>query len=225
MSTNENNMAQSHAAPSQRVRVRRVHERGRYDAQNIHAVLDATPLAHVGYVIDNQPFVTPTLQWREGDRVYWHGSSASRALKVSEAAEVCLTVTLMDGFVMARSAFHHSVNYRSVMILGTAEKIADPDEKEHRLKNFVEGLFPGRWDMLRPVTAQEIKATTVLSMPIDEASTKIRTGPPVDDEEDYALPIWSGVIPVKSQLLAPQPDPRNLDGLTPPEHVSGMRLG
>ncbi len=225
MSMDEMIMTQSHSAPSQRVRVKRVHQRGAYDAQTIHAILDATPLAHVGYMIDDQPFVTPTLQWREGDRVYWHGSSASRALRSSEACRVCLTVTLMDGFVMARSAFHHSVNYRSAMILGTAQKIADPGEKELRLKTFVEGLFPGRWETLRPVTAKEIKATTVLSMPIDEASAKIRTGPPVDDEEDYALPIWSGVIPVINQLLAPEPDPRNLDGLMPPEHVTGMSLG
>lgn len=218
-------MAQSKSAPSERVRVKRAHERGKYDAQSIHAILDATPLAHVGYTIGEQPFVTPTLQWREGDRVYWHGSSASRALKSSEAAEVCLTVTLMDGFVMARSAFHHSVNYRSVMVLGTAEKITDPDEKELRLKHFVDGLFPGRWDMLRPVTGTEIKATTVLSMPIDEASAKIRTGPPIDDEEDYALSIWSGIIPIKSQLLAPEPDPRNLAGLTPPDHLTSITLG
>lgn len=218
-------MTQSISAPSERVRVRRAHERGRYDAQTVHAILDATPLAHVGYQVDGQPFVTPTLQWREGDRVYWHGSSASRALKASQAARVCLTVTLMDGFVMARSAFHHSVNYRSVMVLGTAEKITDPDEKELRLKHFVDGLFPGRWDVLRPVTGKEIKATTVLSMPIDEASAKIRTGQPVDDEEDYALPIWSGVIPIKSRLLAPEPDPRNPDGLTPPDHVTNLSLG
>lgn len=217
-------MTKSDSAPSERVRVKRAHERGRYDAKSIHAILDATPLAHVGYKIGDQPFVTPTLQWREGDRVYWHGSSASRALKSSDDAEVCLTVTLMDGFVMARSAFHHSVNFRSVMVLGSAQKVTEPEEKELRLKNFVEGLFPGRWDMLRPVTDQEIKATTVLSMPIDEASAKIRTGHPIDDEEDYALPIWSGIIPIKSQLLSPEPDPRNLAGLTPPDHVTGMTL-
>ncbi len=218
-------MARLSAAPSQRVRVKRLHERGHYDAESVHAVLDANPVAHVGYVFDGQPYVTPTLQWREGDRVFWHGSAASRMLKATEDADVCLTVTLIDGFVLARSAFHHSVNYRSVMVLGRAVKIVDPDEKAARLETFVNGLFPGRWDMLRAATAKEMKATTVLSMPLDEASVKMRSGPPGDDEEDYALPIWAGVVPVAMSVLDPVADPRNLAGLEPPVHATDLKLG
>jgi nitroimidazol reductase NimA-like FMN-containing flavoprotein (pyridoxamine 5'-phosphate oxidase superfamily) len=218
-------MLKTHSAPSERVRVKRLHERGHYDRETIAAILDAMPLAHVGYVFKGQPHVTPTLQWREDDRVFWHGSSASRMLETAKDADVCLTVTIMDGFVLARSAFHHSANYRSVMILGKAEKIADPAEKEVRLRNFVDGMFPGRWDMLRPMTKQEAKATTVLSMPITEASAKIRTGMPVDDEEDYALPIWAGLLPMRFEPLAPEPDPRNPPGVAVPEHVVHCRLG
>lgn len=218
-------MASTSAAPSDRVRLRRLHERGRYDAATLHAILDAMPLCNVGYVFDGQPYVTPTLQWREGTYVYWHGSSASRMLRAAESAEVCLSVSLLDGFVMARSGFHHSTNYRSVMILGTATKVTDPEAKEAHLRVFVEKLFPGRWDSLRPPNAQEMKATTVLSMPLDEASAKIRTGQPVDDEEDYALPIWAGVIPIKFQVLPPEPDPRNLSGVELPDHIAGFRFG
>jgi hypothetical protein len=212
-------------APSGRARVKRLHERGRYDASTIHAILDAMPVAHVGYVFKGEPYVTPTLQWREGDRVYWHGSAASRMLEACEDAEVCLTVTLIDGFVMARSAFHHSVNYRSVMALGRAVKVSDPEEKRARLETFVNTLFPGRWDLLRPATEKELKATTVLGMPLDEASAKVRFGPPGDDEEDYALPIWAGVIPVGMRVGQTIADPRNQVGLEPPPHVTGYRLG
>jgi nitroimidazol reductase NimA-like FMN-containing flavoprotein (pyridoxamine 5'-phosphate oxidase superfamily) len=213
------------AAPSQRVRVKRLHERGHYDAETIHGILDAMPICSVGYVFDGAPYVTPTLQWREGDHMYWHGSSASRMLEAVDEADVCVTVTLIDGFVMARSAFHHSANYRSVMALGRAHKVKDRDEKEARLKVFVDSLFPGRWDMLRPMNAQELKATTVLSLPLNEASAKIRTGPPKDDEEDYALPIWAGVVPVRMQIGAPENDTRNLAGVLPPDHVKALRLG
>ena len=212
-------------APSERVRVKRNHVRAVYDAEAVYAILDAMPVCHVGYVVDAEPYVTPTLQWREGERVYWHGSSASRALKKSVDAEVCLTVTLLDGMVMARSAFHHSVNYRSVMIKGVAEKITDPKAKARHLETMVEQFFPGRWATLRDMTAKEAQATTVLSMPITEASAKIRPGMPVDDEEDYALPIWAGVIPVKLQVLPPQDDPRNQPGLSAPDHVHNFRIG
>lgn len=202
-----------------------MHERGAYDRSTIDAILDATPIAHVGFVHNGQPFVTPTLQWREGDRVYWHGSAASRMLDKANGADVCLTVTLLDGFVLARSAFHHSMNYRSVMLLGRAELVTDPAEKEARLKAFVDGLFPARWDTLRPVNGQELKATNVMSMPIDEASAKVRTGGPKDDEEDYALPIWAGVLPVALQTATPIDDPLNLEGVEPPEHVKQFRIG
>lgn len=217
-------MANQSTAPSERTRAKRMHERASYDKPSLYAILDALPLAHVGYVLDGAPVVTPTLQWREGDHVYWHGSSASRLLRKCEGAQVCLTVSSLDGFVMARSGMHHSANYRSAMLFGAAQKIDDPDEKAERLKNFVDGLFPGRWDILRPATTQELKATTVLGMPIEEASAKVRTGPPGDDEEDYALPIWAGVIPVRTQILPLQPDPRNLDGLEPPDHIVNFNL-
>ncbi len=218
-------MAKKSDAPSDRARLRRLYERGSHDHETIHALLDALPLAHVGYVLDGAPVVTPTFQWREGDHVYWHGSSASRMLRKSEGAEVCLTASALDGFVLARSGFHHSVNYRSVTLFGTARKVQDAAAKEARLKAFVDGLFPGRWETLRALTGQELKATTILSMPIDEASAKVRTGGPVDDDEDYALPIWAGVIPLAQQTLAPQADPRNLDGVTVPDHVTGFTLG
>jgi nitroimidazol reductase NimA-like FMN-containing flavoprotein (pyridoxamine 5'-phosphate oxidase superfamily) len=211
--------------PSERVRVKRLNERGHYDSDTINRVLDATPVCHVGYVFQGAPYVTPTLQWREGDEVFWHGSSASRMLETCAATDACLTVTLIDGFVLARSAFHHSVNYRSVMVMGRARKLTDIAEKETRLQNFVNGLFPGRWDILRPVNAKELKATTVLALKLDEASAKIRDAPPIDDEEDYGLPIWAGVVPVGYRTLAPVPDPRNLAGLSPPGHAFEITIG
>lgn len=211
--------------PSERTRVRRLHERGHYDRATIDAILDTMPLCHVGIVVDGCPVVTPTLQWREGDHVYWHGSTASRMICAAEGAEVCLTVAILDGFVLARSAFHHSVNYRSVMLFGRAEKVAGAEAKAARLQRFIDGLFPGRWPTLRPMTEQELKATTVLSLRIDEASAKVRTGPPKDDEEDYALPIWSGVLPVWTEVGTAEDDPRNLPGIVLPEHATSFRFG
>jgi len=202
-----------------------MNKRAKYDAETVHGILDAMPICTVGYVFDGAPFVTPTLQWREGDRIYWHGSSASRMLEASENAQVCVNVSIIDGFVMARSAFNHSCNYRSVMVFGTAVKIVDSAEKEMRLKNFTEGLWPGRWELLRQLTEKELKATTVLSLSLDEASAKVRTGPPGDDEEDYNIPVWAGVIPVKQQLLTPVDDPRLLPGFTPPKHVTEFKIG
>ena len=218
-------MSNRRLAPSERVRVKRLHERGHYDAATIHQILDAMPICSVGYVFKGSPYVTPTLQWREGGHIYWHGSSASRMLEAVEETEACVTVTIVDGFVLARSAFHHSANYRSVMALGTARKISDKDEKEARLRTFVDKLYPGRWDILRPMNAKEFKATTVMSLPLSEASAKIRTGGPKDDEEDYALPIWAGVLPIHLQTSAPIADALNLPGLAPPAHVAAVRIG
>ena len=200
------NRPPGHAPASDRVRVRRLPERGRYDRATIDAILDAAIIGHVGFVIDGQPYVNPTAVWRSGDRLYWHGSSASRMLRhLRQGVPACVTVTHLDGFVLARSGFHHSVNYRSVMAFGRARLV--PDElKPEVLEHFVERLFPGRWAELRPPTAQEIKATTVVWMELDEVSAKIRTGPPVDDEEDYGLPVWAGVLPVSSVRGAPEPD-------------------
>lgn len=211
--------------PTLRSRVKRNHTRGAYDRETVHAILDAVPVCHVGYVIDGQPYVTPTLQWREGSRLYWHGSSASRMLRtVQTGVPVCLTVTEMNGYVMARSAFHHSINYRSVMAFGTAQLLTEPEEKEASLKRMMEHLFPGRWDTLRPVTAQELKATSVVGMEIEEASAKIRTGPPIDDEEDYGLDVWAGVLPMAQRPGAPIDDPRLAPGVPVPGHVSGFAL-
>jgi len=210
--------------PTDRVRLRRAHLRGLYDRESIDAILDAQPLCHVGYVKDGHPFVTPTFQWREGDRVYWHGSSASQMLRAAKSMPVCLTVSCLDGFVMARSGFHHSVNYRSVMILGEAEIVEGAEEITARVDIFLNGLFPGRAEILRPHTKQEIKGTTVLSLPITEASAKVRDGGPVDDEEDYELPIWAGVIPVKQVVGEPIPDERNLPGIEPPAHITDFRM-
>lgn len=205
--------------PTARTQVRRMPKRGHYDRATVHAILDAGAVAHVGYVIDGQPYVTPTAYWRKGDRLYWHGSAASRMLRTIDAgAPVCVTVAHIDGFVLARSAFHHSVNYRSVMAFGTAHKLTDETEVMEALRDFTERLYPGRWDMLRPVQPQELKATTVLAMDLTEAVAKVREDMPIDDEDDYALPIWAGVLPVQTTVLAPVSDPRNLPGVEAPQY-------
>jgi uncharacterized protein len=195
-------------APSNFTRVRRLPARGVYDRASIHAILDAAPFCHVGHVVAGRPVVIPTLHWRDGESVYWHGSAASRMLETNAAGnEVCLTASLFDGWVMARSGFHHSANYRSVMCFGVARGILDAAEKEKALARFVERRFPGRWARLRPPTRQELKATLVLAMPIDEASAKVRTGPPVDDPDDLAWPVWAGVLPVFPCYGPPEPAP------------------
>ncbi len=203
-------------------RLRRMHERGAHDPASIYAILDASAMCSVGYVIDGRPVVTPTFQWREGNHVYWHGSSASRMLRKSVGSDVCLTVSIMDGLVLGRSAMHHSANYRSVMVFGKAVKVEDPEEKVARLRAFVNGMYPGRWDMLRPITPQEIKATTILGMPIDEASAKVRDAGVSDDEADYELPIWAGVIPAVTTFGDAIADPRNLANVDMPDHVHDL---
>jgi nitroimidazol reductase NimA-like FMN-containing flavoprotein (pyridoxamine 5'-phosphate oxidase superfamily) len=202
-----------------------LHERGTYDAQAIHAVLDTMPLCHVGYAVDGKPVVTPTLQWRENDHVYWHGSSASRFLRNAQGHQVCLTVTIWDGLVMARSGFHHSANYRSCMVFGEAEIVDESRHKQASLKAMFDIWFPGRWESLRTMTAKELKATTVLRLPLNEASVKVRSGPPGDDEEDYSLPIWAGVVPLSIVTGEPIDDPRNLAGMSPPDHARNFRAG
>jgi nitroimidazol reductase NimA-like FMN-containing flavoprotein (pyridoxamine 5'-phosphate oxidase superfamily) len=206
---------------SDRSKVKRLPKRGSQERAEIYAILDSNILCHIAYVIDGQPFVTPTGYWRERDRLYWHGSSASRMLRnQSQGLPVCLTVTHFDGLVLARSGFHHSVNYRSVMAFGRASRIDDPREKEAAVNAYVERVFPGRNRELRAVDAQELKGTTVLSMVIEEASAKVRTGPPVDDEPDYALPVWAGVIPIKQTFGAPLADPRLTAGTAWPQHLT-----
>jgi nitroimidazol reductase NimA-like FMN-containing flavoprotein (pyridoxamine 5'-phosphate oxidase superfamily) len=212
-------------APTERTRVKRLAKRAAYDEATVHGILDAQPLCSVGYVFNGAPYVTPTLQWREGHHIYWHGSSASRMLETCEDAEVCVNVTIFDGLVMARSAFNHSCNYRSVMAFGRAFKVTDRDEKFARLKTFTEILYPGRWDILRPVTDKEIKATMILGLELSEVSAKVRSGPPGDDEEDYALPIWAGVVPLEIKTRKPVDDPRLIQGLKPPAHVTDFKIG
>ena len=207
-----------------RSRVKRLPKRGHYDFDAVAAILDAGFLCHIGYVIDGAPLVTPTAYWREGRRVYWHGSHASRMLNIQAAgAPVCLTVAHVDGFVMARSAFHHSINYRSVMLFGSAHAIGDADEKLAALRGFVDRMYPGRWETLRPVNRKELRATTVLWMDIDEGSAKMRSGPPVDDEPDYALPVWAGVVPVRMVADRPTNDPRLSPGIEVPRGLGDLR--
>jgi uncharacterized protein len=190
--------------------------RARYDREAIDAILDEAMVAHLGCAPEGQPFVIPTLHARVGDEVYFHGSAASRTIRALRAgAPACLTVTLLDGLVLARSAVHHSVNYRSVVVLGSARPIEDLDRREQAVQAFTERLVPGRWQEVRPPTIKELKAIDVLVLPLDEASAKIRTGPPLDDEEDYAFPAWAGVIPLHTRAGAPVPDPRLADGIAP----------
>jgi nitroimidazol reductase NimA-like FMN-containing flavoprotein (pyridoxamine 5'-phosphate oxidase superfamily) len=182
-----------------RNKVRRYPERGSYEQPDIYRILDAALLCHVAYNIDGQPYCTPTSFWREDDRLFWHGSSASRMLRgLSKGIPACLTVCHVDGIVLARSAFHHSINYRSVMAFGTAEIIEEADEKSRAMRAFVNRYFPGRYEAVKQPNAQEVKGTTIITMRIDEASAKTRSGPPRDDEADYALPIWAGVVPIQT---------------------------
>jgi nitroimidazol reductase NimA-like FMN-containing flavoprotein (pyridoxamine 5'-phosphate oxidase superfamily) len=188
--------------------------RASYDRAVIDAILDEAMVAHVGFAVDEQPYVIPTLHARVGDTVYFHGSSASRTIRALAAgAPACLTVTSIDGLVLARSAVHHSVNYRSAVVFGNASAIEDLGERMSAIQAFTERLVPGRWDEVRPPTEKEIKAIQVLAMPLTEVSAKVRTGPPVDDDEDYALPTWAGVIPLRMLAGAPIPDRRLTDGI------------
>ena len=202
--------------PTPRTQVKRLAKRGVYDKTQVHAILDEGFLCHVGFVVEGQPYVIPTGYARVGDHLYIHGSAASRMLRtLDKGVDVCLTVTLVDGFVLARSAFHHSMNYRSVVVLGNARLVDDPEEKLLALRSFTNSILPGRWDEVRQPTDGELKSTSVLALPLDEVSAKVRTGGPIDDEEDYALPIWAGVVPVRAIVCDPVPDARALPGLSP----------
>ncbi|MBV9297263.1 MAG: pyridoxamine 5'-phosphate oxidase family protein [Acidobacteriaceae bacterium] len=205
---------------TQRSQLRRLPKRGSHDIETIHAILDAGFLAHVGFQTDSQPFVIPTLYGREGERLYLHGSAASRMLgELGAGLAACLTVTLVDGLVLARSAFHHSMNYRSVVAFGIARKIAEPAEKTRALRIISEHVIAGRWNDVRSPTEKELKATSVLEFSIEEASAKIREGPPLDDEEDYALPVWAGILPLKMDTKAPIPDPRLPKDAEVPQYI------
>jgi len=198
---------------TERSQLRRLPNRGSHEEEVIHRILDEGFLAHVGFQVGAQPFVIPTLYGRDGDTLYLHGSAASRMLReLDTGLPACVTVTLVDGLVLARSAFHHSMNYRSVVAFGTARKIQDPAEKTRALLVISEHLLKGRWKDVRGPSEQELKATAVLRFAIDEASAKVRQGPPLDDEEDYSLPVWAGVLPLKLVAQEPVPDSRRLRG-------------
>lgn len=198
-----------------RSQIRRLPQRGQYESEVIYQILDEGLVCHVGFTVDGQPFVIPTAYGRVGDRLYIHGSPASRMLRsLQNSVEVCVTVTLLDGLVLARSAFHHSMNYRSVVIFGTATTVEDADQKLEALKAFTEHVVPGRWTEVRQPNRQELQGTLVLSLPLTEASAKVRTGPPSDDEEDYSLPVWAGVVPLQLSAGEAIADPRlSLDSI------------
>lgn len=180
--------------PTKLSQPQRARKRGSFERDEINKILDSTILCHIGYVVDGRPVVTPTSYWREGDNVYWHGSNAGRMMRtLAQGGEMCFTVSLLDALVLARSAFHHSVNYRSVMLFGKAEIIDEPSAKKKYLENFIEHLFPGRNCQLRPMNSKEIKATALMRLPIKEGSAKMRQGPPIDDVEDMAVPVWAGI--------------------------------
>jgi uncharacterized protein len=188
--------------------------RADYARETIDAILDEALVAHLGFAHEGQPYVIPTLHARVGEEVYFHGSAGSRTIRALAAgAPACLTATLLDGLVLARSAVHHSVNYRSVVVFGTARPVEDLDERMAAIEAFTERLIPGRWGEARPPTAKELKAIQVLALPLDEASAKVRSGPPLDDEEDYALDVWAGIVPLRTDAGEPIPDPRLKPGI------------
>jgi nitroimidazol reductase NimA-like FMN-containing flavoprotein (pyridoxamine 5'-phosphate oxidase superfamily) len=212
--------------PTPRTEVRRKADRAHYTRDTIDAILDTALICHVGFVDDGTPVVLPTIHARVGDTLYFHGSPASRMLRhLKTGAEVCVTVTLIDGLVLARSAFNSSMNYRSAMVFGTARLVTDRDEKLAALREVTEHVIPGRWDEVRPITDKEMKATLVVALAIDEASAKVRTGPPHDEEDDEDLPIWAGVIPVETVAGVPVPDAASRDVLQEPGSVIRYRAG
>lgn len=207
-------------AVTPRSQIKRLPQRGNYDREAVYRILDEGLVCHIGFVVDNQPFVIPTAYGRVDDRLYIHGSPASRMLRTLKAGiDLCVTVTLLDGLVLARSAFHHSMNYRSVVIFAQATVVEDAEEKFTALKAFTEHIVPDRWSELRQPTRQEVAGTLVLSLPITEASAKVRSGPPVDDEADYALPVWAGEIPLRLTAAPPVADPRLSPAIPLPDYV------
>lgn len=210
--------------PSQRATVRRRPGRAEYGLAAIYRILDEGLVAHVGFATPEGPVVIPATYARDGDRLYLHGGTASRMFgALASGAECCVTITLLDGLVLARSGFHHSMNYRSVVVFGRAAPVLDRKEKERAFTRFVEHVVPGRGAEVRPPTAAELDATLLVSLPLEESSAKVRSGPPVDDEDDYALPIWCGVVPLASRAAEPIPDERNLPGVALPAYLQPYR--
>jgi len=204
-----------------RTTVRRLAKRGVYDRETVEAIIDEGLICHVGFVVEGKPVVIPTIHTRVGDRLYFHGSAASRMLRsLRDGVDACVTVTILDGLVMARSAFHHSMNYRSVVVLGKGREVVDRDEKLRVLDALVEHVCAGRTRDVRPPNEAELRQTLVLAIPLAEASAKIRTGPPIDDDDDYSLPIWAGIIPMPLTPSAPIDDERLVAGVTAPEYAT-----
>ena len=209
---------------TKRSKVKRAPKRGRYDRETVNAIIDAVLFCHVGFVEDGKPFVIPINHWRSDDRVFFHGSTASRLMKVlCEGRDVCVTVTHLDGLVLGRSAMHHSVNFRSAVIFGQAEEVSDEAEKMQALEALIERVAPGRWAEVRIPNDIEMKATRVAALPLTEASAKIRSGPPIDDEEDYALPVWAGVVPLEMQAGTPVPDERLAPDTPLPDYLKDKK--
>ncbi|MCG5212703.1 pyridoxamine 5'-phosphate oxidase family protein [Streptosporangium sp. KLBMP 9127] len=207
-------------SPTPRTTLNRAKERARTEREDLYGVLDAGLVCHLGVLVDGAPMVVPTGYGRLGDTLYLHGSTGARSLRSAHGTQVCVTVTHLDGIVLARSIFHHSVNYRSAVVYGTAAVVEDPDERLTALRALSEQLAPGQWDTVRQPTAKELAATVVLSLPLSEASVKIRQGPPKDDEADYALPHWAGVLPLTTVWGPPQPDPALPPGRPAPAHIT-----
>ena len=205
---------------TERTTLHRLRERGRTERAELYAVLDAGLICHLGVVADGTPVVLPTGYGRTGDTLYLHGSSANRALLAADGQQVCVTVTHLDGLVCARSVFHHSMNYRSAVIFGAARLLFDDSERLAALRAVTEQLVPGRWDHVRGPTRRELAATAVLELPLQEASVKVRTGPPKDDPEDYDTGIWAGVLPARLTFGAAEPDPALASGVNIPDHIS-----
>jgi hypothetical protein len=212
--------------PTERTRVRRLPDRGRYDRETIDAILDEAFFCHVAFAVDGSPRITPTIHARDGDTLYIHGSNASRTLRsLREGAEACVVVTILDGLVLARSAFQHSMNYRSVVVFGRPREVTDPDEKWAAQRVLVEHVVPGRSAEARMPNDREMRQTTILAFSLDEASAKVRTGPPKDDEEDYDLPVWAGVLPLRLVPQAPVPDPKLRGDPEVPAYVRNYTRG
>jgi len=206
--------------PTPRTTLKRLPERGEYDREAVYEIIDEGFICHVAFVVEGQPYAIPTAYGRSGDTLYLHGSAASRMMRsLSGGIPVCVTVTLVDGLVLARSAFHHSINYRSVVMLGTAIKVEEMEEKSAAFNIFMEHVIPGRWAEVRLPTEQELKATTVLALPLVEVSAKVRTGPPKDDEEDLAFPVWAGVLPLRMMVQPPIDDPALPPEIKAPAYV------
>jgi nitroimidazol reductase NimA-like FMN-containing flavoprotein (pyridoxamine 5'-phosphate oxidase superfamily) len=207
-------------AKTARNKVKRLPERGHYDAATIYPIIDAALICHVGFAIDGQPFVIPTLHARQGDTILLHGAKGSRMLRhIQSGGEVCITVTLVDGIVLARSVFHHSINYRSAVLFGTGALIEGEQARLQAMEAFTERLIPGRWQDARQPNALELKQTTIVAVPIASASAKLRSGPPGDEAEDYDLPVWAGVLPLQHIAGAPRPDPQLKPGIEVPDYI------